>query len=72
MVVIHNPIALPSALLSQVKRFGLVGTADRTSPLRGHLKGNRQAFTHMIQSYGLKIEFVGSDAHDGAYIPDPS
>jgi hypothetical protein len=72
MVVLLNPIVLPGALLSQVKRFGLVGTADRTSALSGYLKGNRQAFTQMIQSYGVQIEIIRPGAQDGGYVPEPS
>lgn len=59
-VVILNPGVLPSALFSQVKRFGLVGAADRKAILSGRLKGNRTAFTQMIESYGVGIEIVHS------------
>ena len=57
LVVIYNPRALSFALLSQVMRFGL-GYAGAKSRLSGRLKGNRKAFTEMIQSYGNGIEIV--------------
>jgi len=57
LVVIYNPRALSFALLSQVMRFGL-GYAGAKTRLSGRLKGNRKAFTEMIQSYGAGIELV--------------
>ena len=58
LVVIYNPRVLPLTLFSQVMRFGLRGAADRKSSLSGRLKGNREAFIWMIQSYGFEVEIV--------------
>jgi hypothetical protein len=57
-VVVHNPKVLSPALLSQVMRFGLIGATAKRPFLSGKLKGNRTAFTEMIQSYGLAVEIV--------------
>ena len=70
-VVVLNPNVLSLALLSQVARFGLVGAADRKIALSGKLKGNREAFTQMIQSYGVEVEIVRAGTQDGAYSPEP-
>ena len=71
-VVVLNPSVLPLALLSQVARFGVVGASDRKIALSGKLKGNREGFTQMIQSYGLEVEIVRVALQDGAYISEPS
>ena len=57
-VVIYNPLVMPAALLSQVMRFGLIKHAGEKIFLSGHLKGNRKAFTEVIQSYGVAIDVV--------------
>ena len=59
-VVVINPSILSFPLYSQITRFGLVGAANRKSTLSGKLKGNREAFTQMIQSYGFEIEIVAA------------
>ncbi len=71
-VVILNPSVLSFALRSQVTRFGLVGAADRSIALTGKLKGNREAFTQMIQSYGFAVEIVRPGQQDQTYSSDPS
>jgi hypothetical protein len=57
-VVIYNPKVLPPALTSQIQRFGLVSDRGANPVLAGQLKGNRRAFTEMIQSYGVTVEVV--------------
>ncbi len=57
LVVIHNPLILSGALLSQVERFGL--TSHRKSAgLSGRLLGHQDDFLTMIESYGGGIELV--------------
>ena len=58
LCVVINPGILSFALRSQVSRFGLVGGADRSAAISGKLRGNRAAFTQMIESYGHEIEIV--------------
>ncbi len=57
-VTVYNPRILPGALFSQILRYGLINSRDKESSLSGRLKGNRKAFTEMIQSYGVSIEIV--------------
>ena len=71
-VTIFNPIVLSFALRSQVTRFGLVGTADRKVALTGNLKGDRGAFTQMIQSYGHVIQYVRPGHVEEPFVADPS
>jgi hypothetical protein len=61
-VTVYNPIVLSGALLSQIMRFGLVGSRDGKSRLSGQLKGTRADFTRLILSYGVRIELVGVNA----------
>ena len=56
-VVIHNPKVLSLALLSQLKRFGMVASRDGLS---GKLNGSRKAFTEVIETYGVHVEVVPS------------
>jgi hypothetical protein len=57
-VTIYNPGVLPAALISQVQRFGLIKATDKALHLSGQLKGNRKAFTELIQTYGVTVEVV--------------
>ena len=57
-VVVYNPKVLPAALLSQIMRFGLIGSTPKKPFMSGKLKGSRKALTEMIQSYGLGVEIV--------------
>ncbi len=66
MVAVLNPEILPFALLSQITRFGLAGAADRKTPFTGRLKGDRRAFTQMIESYGLEVEIVRNPQGESA------
>jgi hypothetical protein len=58
LVVVHNPNVLPPPLLSQVMRFGLMTGSGATPSLSGRLKGTREAFTKMIESYGVGVELT--------------
>ena len=58
VTVIHNPEVLPTALLSQVMRFGLRWDHGGASTLSGPVKGRQEALMTMIESYGVSIDIV--------------
>jgi hypothetical protein len=57
-VVVYNPGVLSSPLFSQVLRFGLKNPRNRETVLSGRLKGTRENFLTMVQSYGVTVEIV--------------
>jgi hypothetical protein len=56
--VVYNPRVMPTALLSQVMRFGLKADTHGGTSLSGRLKGSREALVGVIQSYGVSVDIV--------------
>jgi hypothetical protein len=58
IAVIYNANALSPALLSQLMRFGLRLDPRNSATLSGVVKGNREDFLNVIQTYGMAVEIL--------------
>mgnify|MGYP001220196734 CR=1 FL=1 len=55
---IHNASILIPSLNDQVMRYGLHRTSYQSTMMVGQLKGGRESFVAMIQSYGFNVNVV--------------